>query len=61
MRDRRGEHVEIVGDHPHSGQSGKFMGTQPTLVGMAMLIELDNGQSCYVYDSENIKWLVTEL
>lgn len=56
--DRLGERGVIIGKkHPHTGKSGKYMGLQPTLVGPAMLIELDDGHRCYVYDKANFKFI----
>jgi hypothetical protein len=57
FRDRRGERVMIIGDHPHSGKVGVYKGTEPTLVGVAALIELDDGGGCYVYHGNNLKFL----
>ena len=54
---RRGQKVILLGKHPHAGQIGNYMGTEMTLLGMARLIHLDNGQRCYVYKSEEFKLL----
>jgi hypothetical protein len=56
MRFLIGEHIKLIGKHPHSGKTGivkkvdKLKG-----IGYAMLVALDEGESCYVFDLENTK------
>lgn len=51
----KGKRIKITGNHPHSGEFGKVEGFEKTLVGWGMKIRLDNGEVCFVFNSNDLK------
>ena len=48
-----GKRVRIIGDHPHSGESGVVAGLENTIAGPGLRVELDNcphgTAACFVF------------
>lgn len=48
--------VKIIGfDHPHFLSTGKVSSVDYTNVGFGMKVDLQNGESCYVFKGSDIK------
>lgn len=59
MFDFVGRSIKIVGDHPHSGETGVVARMEATTPGPGLVVKLDNCvhgvQECFVFKTINLK------
>ena len=60
--DFNGKRVLIIGKHPWAGKTGVITGAEQTCTGKwGLVVELDNGQSCFVFKPENMRIIGGEV
>lgn len=52
-----GARVLLLPDHPWAGEVGTVLRAEQTMVGVMLVVQLDNGQSAGVFSQNHIKVL----
>ena len=55
-----GRQVIFKGKHPHAGETGTILGADKTIAGTGYLVELDNGERCFLFNPEKEADLIPE-
>ncbi len=50
-----GKQVRICGDHPHTGKKGEVVSLDHTHAGYGFKVDLEDGESCYVFKGSHME------